>query len=372
MKIVIDDKIPYVKGLLEPYAEVAYLPGKSIRPDDIRNVDAMVIRTRTRCDESLLKNSSVRAIFTATIGYDHIDVPYCESHGIHWQSAPGCNSSSVQQYVASVLASLHFDGYISIPSATIAVVGVGNVGSKIVDWCRKLGMRVLQVDPLRAEREGGEGFVSLEMALSMADIVSFHTPLTYDGDNKTYHLFNDKVLDSLRPGTILINTSRGEVCDTAAILKGLDTGVLSKVVIDVWENEPMVSADLLKRAYIATPHIAGYSYDSKCNGTKMAIGALSKFFGLPLQNYVSSELPEPINKVLSVDSRFDSVSAACSIFLKTYNVMFDSAYFKANPDTFEQYRGDYPLRREIVAYQLDASCVQFDYLSQFGIQCPSR
>lgn len=372
MKVVIDDKIPFIKGLLEPFAQVSYLPGKSISPDTIRDVDALVIRTRTRCNEALLKGSAVKAIFTATIGYDHIDTSYCEANGIHWQSAPGCNSSSVQQYIASVLASLHFDGHIYIPSTTIAVVGVGNVGSRVVDWCRRLGMKVLMVDPIRARREGTSDFVSLNEALSLADVVTFHTPLNTQGEDSTYHLFNEASLRCLKPGAVLINTSRGEVCDTQSILKGLDSGTISHAVIDVWENEPNVNLELLSRAYIATPHVAGYSYDSKRNGTVMAVRALAEFFRLPLTKFASEDLPLPVSRTVYVNNSCDDVSAACYMFQRTYNVMLDSTFYKSNPSEFEQYRGDYPLRREIGAYELDSACVQVEYLRQFGIQCPKR
>lgn len=373
MKFIVDDKIPFVRGVLEPFAEVQYLPGKGLSASDVRDADALIVRTRTRCNASLLEGSSVRAIFTATIGYDHIDATYCYDNNIHWQNAPGCNSRSVQQYIASVLALLHLDGKINIADSTIAIVGVGNVGSKVEDWCRKLGMNVLLVDPVRADRESSTCFVEYGDALSRADIITFHTPLIHDGKYPTFHMFDDSTLDVLKPGAVVINASRGEVCDTFALLKGLNTGVISEVVADVWENEPNnVNAELMERAYLATPHVAGYSYDSKRNGTEMTMRALSEFFSLPLTCYASGKLEIPKDREFFVGPDVDPVSAACKMFLQTYDVLGESQRYKSDPEIFEKLRGDYPLRREIGAYILGRGCAHSDFLCQFGIQCPNQ
>lgn len=369
MKFVVDDKIPYIKGLLEPFADVKYLPGKSISSSDVKDVDALVVRTRTKCDESLLSGSSVRAVFTATIGFDHIDISYCGANGIHWQSAPGCNSSSVQQYVASVLSALHQDGKINIPKATIAVVGVGNVGTKVADWCEMLGMKVLLVDPLK-KVSCPSRYVDLDVALPQADVVTFHTPLTRNGEFPTYHLLDISTVKLLKKGAVVLNTSRGEVCSTEALLWGLESGWISDVVVDVWENEPNINLDLLSKAYIATPHVAGYSYDSKRNGTEMSLKALNDFFALGMTSFVSGVLPEPVNSLVHVDPELCDIDAACQMFLYTYNVREESIFFKSHPESFEQYRGDYPLRREIGAYVLPADCRQICFLTKFGVQCP--
>lgn len=370
MKFVVDDKIPFVKGVLEPFADVVYLPGKGMSASDVKDADALIVRTRTRCNATLLDGSSVRAIFTATIGYDHIDATYCYDNNIHWQNAPGCNSTSVQQYIASVLASLHLDGKVNISNATIAIVGVGNVGSKVEDWCRKLGMNVLLVDPVRADRESSSDFLSYYDALSQADIVTFHTPLIHDGKYPTFHMFDDSALMVLKHGAVVINASRGEVCDTYTLLKGLNTGAISEVVADVWENEPNVNSELLDRAYLATPHVAGYSYDSKRNGTEMTMRALSKFFSLSLPIYASGKLDLPVDREVVIGADKDPVTAACMMFLQTYDVRGESQRYKADPDIFEKLRGEYPLRREIGAYVLGRGCAHSDFLSQFGIQCP--
>ena len=181
MKVVADDKIPFLKGVLEPFADVVYLPGKNISNNDLKNADALLVRTRTKCNEALLKGSTIKFIGTATIGFDHIDSDYCGRHQITWTSAPGCNSSSVQQYIGAALLKLQHDrGYI-LKDKTIGVVGVGNVGSKVAKLAESLGMKVLLNDPPRAMLEGSSGFVSIDRILKESDIISLHVPLNRTG-----------------------------------------------------------------------------------------------------------------------------------------------------------------------------------------------
>ena len=206
MKIVIDDKIPFIKGVLEPYAEVVYLSGGKIKHSDVANADALIVRTRTKCDESLLKETSVKFIATATIGYDHIDTAWCEASGITCTSAPGCNSGSVHQYMASVLATLSAQFGFEFEEMTLGVVGVGNVGSKVARLGEALGMTVLMNDPPRAEKEGLAQFVPFDEILNMSDIITLHVPLKNAGAHQTYHLFDKTTFEYMRHGTILINS----------------------------------------------------------------------------------------------------------------------------------------------------------------------
>lgn len=221
MKIVCDSHIPFLQGVLEPYADVVYLPGSSITRDDLLEADALVVRTRTRCDEKLLKGTKVRFIATATIGYDHIDTAWCESNGITWTNAPGCNSWSVQQYIGSLLVTMSRHFGFSFRDKTIGIVGVGNVGSKVARLAALLGFRVLLCDPPRARREGQNGFVPLERIISESDIITCHVPLTRDGQDSTYHLFDSSRLAAMNSSQILINTSRGEVVDCKALKQAL-------------------------------------------------------------------------------------------------------------------------------------------------------
>ena len=281
MKIVADDKIPFLRGALEPYAEVVYLPGREITGDILRNADAMLIRTRTKCDEQLLRNTSVKFIGTATIGYDHIDTGYCEKNNISWTNAPGCNSSSVQQYIASALVTVASDFKFSLKDKTIGIIGVGNVGSKVAKLAKILEMNVLLNDPPRERREGGSEFVNIDNILREADIITVHVPLTMEGMDRTFHLFDRVALEKMKKGSWFLNSSRGEVADTVALKNFLAASKQGGAVIDVWENEPDVDQELLSKVFLATPHIAGYSTDGKANGTAMVVNSLSRFFNAP-------------------------------------------------------------------------------------------
>ena len=209
MKIVCDNKIPFIRGVFEPWAEVVYLPGAETTPEVVRDADAVVTRTRTICDEALLSGSSVRVVASATIGYDHIDTAWCEAHGIRWRNAPGCNSWSVKQYIAAVLCTLERRHALQLNTLTLGVVGVGNVGSKVAEAAALLGMRVLLCDPPRARREGGSDFVDLDTLIAQSDILTLHVPLSREGEDATWHLFDAARLAKMRPDQFLINSSRG-------------------------------------------------------------------------------------------------------------------------------------------------------------------
>jgi len=233
MKIIIDDKIPYIKGAFEEVAEVIYLPGSKTTPEIVKDADAIVTRTRTICNKELLNGSTVKFIATATIGYDHIDTDYCEKAGITWTNAPGCNSKSVEQYIASVLMVLADRKKLQLKDLCIGVVGVGNVGSKVAAVCNLLGMKVLLNDPPRERAEGSTAFVSLQQVVEEADIITLHVPLNLKGEDATFHLGNEAFLTSLKRKPILINSCRGEVIETNAVktaLKQVNSQGLSAIV----------------------------------------------------------------------------------------------------------------------------------------------
>ena len=353
MKIVADNKIPFLAGALESYADIIYLPGKDITNALVQDADALIIRTRTRCDEKLLKNTKVRFIATATIGFDHIDTGYCERNGIFWTNAPGCNSSSVQQYIASALITLSHRKGFDLRNRSLGVVGVGNVGSKVVRLAEQLEMNVLLSDPPRVRKEGPCQFISLEGIIRECDIISLHVPLNMDGIDKTYHMIDDSFLDKVNKGTIIINSSRGEVMDSRALKAAVQSGQVSAAVLDVWENEPSIDTELLVMADIVTPHIAGYSADGKANGTMMCVQALSRFFSLGIDNWVPSNIPEPPDKKILIDCRGkpDDMMIQEAI-LATYQILEDDRRLRESVSTFEQQRGDYPLRREFHAYHV--------------------
>ena len=367
MKIIADDKIPFLRGALEPVAEVTYKEGKSISRADVMDCDAIITRTRTRCDASLLDGTKVRGIFTATIGYDHIDTAYCRRAGIYWENAPACNSRSVEQYLASALGVLRLRHGVTLRGKTIAVVGVGHVGSLVATLCEKLGMRVLRVDPPRAEAEGADGFTPYAEALCQADIVTFHTPLTAKGQHPTLHLLGSDALALLKHGVTVINTSRGPVCGTRSLVSGLRNGRIGHAIIDVWENEPDISRDLLSMATIATPHIAGYSTDSKLRGTTMAVRALCRHFGLATP-WEPPALTAPAAPVFDPSGCADAEEAAARMFLHVYDIEADCRALRENTDKFEKLRGDYHLRREIDSFRLAPGAENAEWLRSFGIK----
>ena len=354
MKIVCDNKIPFLRGVLEPWAEVLYLPGKETTPEVVRDADAVITRTRTKCDAALLAGSSVKVIATATIGYDHIDTAWCEDHGIVWRNAPGCNSWSVKQYIATVLCTLARRHGLELAGMTLGVVGVGNVGSKVAEVAALLGMRVLLCDPPRARREGGAAFVSLDEIVAGSDIVTLHVPLSREGEDATWHLFDAARLASLRPDQFLINSSRGPVVDNAALKAALQEKRLRGAVLDVWEGEPEPDRALMDLLDVATPHIAGYSADGKANGTTASVRTVAEVLDLPLSDWRPTAIPappQPLDFTLdAAGKRRQEVLAEA--LLHTYDPLADDRALRAHPECFEQLRGDYPVRREPTAFTL--------------------
>jgi erythronate-4-phosphate dehydrogenase len=349
-KIVIDDKIPFIKGVFEKYAQVSYLPGGKITPQDVKDADALIVRTRTKCNKALLENSNVKHISTATIGYDHINVKEVEDLGITWNNAPGCNSSSVQQYIAAILATFEKDP----KDLTLGVVGVGYVGKKVVSLAQTMGLKVLQNDPPRADKEGQENFVSLEEICQKSDIVTIHVPLEYDGPYPTFHLFDNKVISSMKKNAMLINASRGEACDTAALIDALKNKHLSKAFFDVWENEPEISQELVNLSAIATMHIAGYSADGKANGTSASVQAVAKKLNIPeLTNFVAQDIPlPPQGTEIILNEKDDTFTQVKNAILFTYNILEDDKNLRNNLSCFEELRGKYPIRREFPAFNV--------------------
>lgn len=336
MKVVIDNKIPYIREAMEALAdEVVYLPGKEITASVVRDADALITRTRTQCNRQLLEGSKVRFIGTATIGFDHIDTEYCREAGITWSNCPGCNAGAVEQYLHSVLLLLQQEKHVELKDACLGIVGVGHVGNHILSLADRLGMRILLNDPPRADR-GEEGFVSLETLARECDIITFHTPLERNGEYRTFHLADRAFFHSLRKKPYIINTSRGEVVETEAILEALDKGLIGGAVLDVWENEPHINLELLDKVFIGTPHIAGYSADGKANATRMVLEAFCRFFGKEMNFHIA--VPEQPHREYDSDERVRQ--------LQMYNPHDDCDMLRAHPELFEQLRGDYVLRKE--------------------------
>ena len=370
MKIVIDDKIPYIKGALEPFAEVVYLPGNKTTKKDVENADALITRTRTICNRDLLEGSNVKFIATATIGFDHIDTEYCRKAGIEWTNAPGCNAESVNQYISSALFAYSLRKRFDIKDKTIGIVGVGQVGSRVAKTCKTLGMNVLLNDPPRERAEGPEQFVSLGTIQDQADIITFHVPLNMTGKDATFHMVNEGFLKNLKKKPLLINSCRGEVFDSDAVYNARNSGDISGLIIDCWENEPNIEKKLLDIVDYGTPHIAGYSKDGKANGTKMSIQAISRFFNLGIDNWEPMEVELPENTLIEIDgNQRRNYSILAEAVLSTYDIENDDNALRDDPLLFEKLRGDYPVRREFDTYTIKAKNIEnntFEKLKNLG------
>ena len=340
MKIVADANIPFLEGVFEPYAQVVYKDGREIRREDCLDADVLITRTRTRCNAELLEGTSVKMISTATIGTDHIDLPWCEAHGIEVYNAAGCNAGGVMDYVFSALYGVAARKKIPLQNAKLGIVGVGHVGRKVERAGRKLGFEILRCDPPRAEREGSEGFYTLDELLAEAQIVTIHVPL----DETTRGMCNDDFFAKIQPGAIFINAARGEIVDEAALLRARPK--LGALVIDTWCNEPDVDQRLLLECDIATPHIAGYSYQGKQNGTAMAVRAVARRYGIrTLEDFYPETEDLDLHPVL-LDAEGKSQGEIASMLQYNYPIFTDDFMFRTEPQGFEMLRSQYQYRRE--------------------------
>lgn len=341
LKIVADKAIPFLEGVFDPYADMTYLPGDKIGPEDVRDADVLMVRTRTKCNADLLEGSKVKFIATATIGTDHIDFPYCDSKGIVVRNAPGCNAGGVMEYVFSALYGLASRKSISLQGDTIGIIGVGHVGSLIERMGRALGFKILKCDPPRAEAEGSFGFCDLEYLLQNSQIVTLHVPL----NETTRGMADSEFFSLMQPGAFFINAARGEVvCDDAlkaAIPK------LGPVIIDTWNHEPDIDLDLMDKVAIATPHIAGYSYQGKQNGTAAAVRAVAHYFGITelYEFFPKTDLPE--NEAVKLDLKDLNQGEIASVLQYNYPIFTDDFMLRLNPENFDKLRSEYNYRREV-------------------------
>lgn len=342
MKIVIDNSIPFVKGVFEPYADVTYRSHDELTGEDIRDAEALMVRSRTICGRDLLEGSAVKIISTPSIGVNNIDMSYCNARGIFVQNASGANSGGVMNYVFSALYGIAARKGISLDGMTIGIIGLGQSGSKIQNAARVLGFKTLAYDPVREESEGREQYCDLDYLLRNSDIVTLHTPL----NDSTRGLANAGFFSKMKLGAIFINTSRGGIVVDEDLIAARPK--LSSIIIDTWNNEPDVNKELVRIADIATPHIAGYSYQGKQRGTAMAVKAVARFFGIKeLYDFFPVANFEGLNSV-KLDLSGKSQGDIASAIQYNYPIFTDDFMFRINPDNFIQLRRDYKYRREFV------------------------
>ncbi len=283
-QVIIDKGIPFLEGVFPPEIDVRYLSPEEITPETVRYADALFVRTRTRVNKELLQGSNIRFVATATIGFDHIDQDYCREAGIHWVSCPGCNAQAVCDYVEEAISSIKSGEN----ALTIGVVGYGHVGKLVAQMAQKRGYQVLLSDPPL-----GIG-MSLEQLAPLCDVLTFHTPLTCEGEHPTYHLCDANILRLCKPNTLIINAARGGVIDEQALLSTLNTqhSTLNyTTAIDCWEGEPNLNVELLSKVDLASFHIAGYSIQGKMNASEMCLRAFCEFFSLPILSINKKVVP---------------------------------------------------------------------------------
>jgi erythronate-4-phosphate dehydrogenase len=359
LKLIVDENIAFADKAFNQFGSVSLVPGREISNSILRNADVLIVRSITNVNAELLINSSVKFIGTATIGTDHIDLDYLSKNKIAFADAKGCNAYSVAEYVFAALLNLSVQLDFRLNEKSIGIVGVGNVGSKATAFAEALGMKVLLNDPPLKRKGDNRNFVDLDEILK-CDIITIHTPLNLNGIDKTYHLFNYENLNKLKDGAILINSSRGAVINNSDLLNSIKTKKL-RVILDVWENEPDINIELLKNVLIGTPHIAGYSYEGKVNGTKMIYDSLCEFLGM--EKTFSFNLPAPLNSNLRFNKSDKIETSLKNLVSNIYSIKNDDIKMRKmimmenhkRIKHFDLQRKNYPKRREFNNYIIETS-----------------
>lgn len=358
LKIIVDENISFAEEAFSSLGEVKLLHGRSITRNTLLDADALIIRSITNVNESLLKDTSVKFVGTATIGTDHIDLDYLKNNNIAFASAKGCNADAVSEYVFTALFHLLVKKQIHLKGKTLGIIGLGNIGSRVLRIAQKLGLEVLQNDPPLQRLTAQKEFASLDEILK-SDFITLHVPLNIGGPDNTYHLLNEENLRLIKPDAILINASRGPVIDNKALLEFIRRNPGLSTVLDVWENEPDFDEHLLEKIDIGSPHIAGYSLEGKINGTVMIYNALCKFINCITE--FTPILPAVENSEIVAYTNKQPIEGFLNgIFSHVYNILEDDMLmrlaFKMSPEEktkhFDAQRKNYRLRREFNNYRV--------------------
>ncbi|MCS2609058.1 4-phosphoerythronate dehydrogenase PdxB [Halomonas dongshanensis] len=358
MKLIADATIPALDACFSAFGTIERLPGRAMRAEQVRNADALIVRSITPVDAALLEGSSVHFVGTCTIGTDHLDLDYLDAHGISVANAPGCNAEAVVDYVLMSLLTLAERGGWRLGERCVGVVGVGNVGGRLVARLNALGVEVLCCDPPRAEREGGDGFVELDTLIERCDVLCFHAPLVREGPHRTQYLLDAERIAALAPHSVLLNAGRGDCIDGLALRNRLAGQNDLSVVLDVWEHEPDIDASLRDLVALATPHIAGHSLDGKLRGTWMIQQALAAHLGRDIEGSFSALCPPAAVPALTLSHALPVEDALRLCMRAVYDVRRDhdslhrEVLMQGIRKGFDHCRAHYPLRREFATLEV--------------------
>ena len=359
MNIFIDENIPYAEDFFAELGNITRFAGRELTAEQVSVADILLVRSITKVNSQLLNQAkNLSFVGTATIGEDHIDKTLLQQIGITFTSAPGCNAISVAEYVISSLYVLSEKYNFNLLDKTVSIIGVGNIGKALQNKLMALGINLLLCDPERDQTE--EDFVDLEYALTHADIVTFHTPLTSTGKSPTFHLLNEENIHLLKQDVCLINASRGEVIDNQALLaeairREKQNELPLKLVLDVWENEPTPLFELIKYTDIASAHIAGYSLEGKARGTEMLYQSVCQHLNLPIVKRLDKLLPVPSVTNLVLNNEYQSETQLKAAIHLVYDPRRDDALFRnlLAKNGFDWLRKNYPIRREWSSLKLE-------------------
>jgi erythronate-4-phosphate dehydrogenase len=354
MKIIADQNIPFVNECFSSIGQVGLYPGREITSDIVKDADILLVRSVTNVNAQLLDDSKVRFVATATIGTDHVDTDYLQKHKIGFSSAPGSNANSVAEYITAALLTVAERSHITLSGKSLGIVGVGNVGGRVAKKADSLGMKLFLNDPPLKRQTNDPIYLPLDN-LYHCDFITLHTPLTHSGIDKTCHLADEKFFGSLKAGAVFLNTSRGGVMDTVALKKAMKHKRLNACVLDVWENEPNIDCELLENVDIATPHIAGYSYDGKVAGMIMIYLAACHYFNIQPSHTINDFLPPPLVETIELDISSGSEQEVIRQSVKKiYDIEADDRRTREilsvpshnRGKLFDELRKKYPVRRE--------------------------
>lgn len=346
IKIICDRNQPQVEDAFGRLGEVVTLPFSQITREALRGADALICRSTVKVNAALLEGTPVKFVGTCTIGTDHVDEAYLRARGIGFAAAPGCNANSVSEYILAAILNFSVARDWPLRGKTVGIVGVGNVGKLLAPKAEALGLRVLLNDPPRAEAEGSAGFTPLPQLLDESDIVTLHVPLEKGGAHPTFEMADAAFFARMKPGALFLNAARGKAVREEALLAALQAGKIGGAVLDVFYNEPTIPPELHDALFLATPHIAGHSFDGKVVGTQMIFDAMCRHFGVAQSWDYHPGMPEPEVDIIEMEPSGYNEADLLRLVEPCYNILRDDRTLRADPGCFAHYRQEYPLRLE--------------------------